>query len=64
MTAHDLADNVASVLLLFWKSILTKTIEKSNVSILNKHFYKFTPPSITGYALNVGENAYEKWPET
>lgn len=48
----------------FWKGILTKAIEESDVSILNEHFYKFTPHGITGYLLlSASHVSIHTWPE-
>jgi len=48
----------------FWKGILTKAVEESDVSILNQHFYKFTPHGITGYLLlSASHVSIHTWPE-
>lgn len=48
----------------FWKRILTKAIEDSDVSILNEHFYKFAPHGITGYLLlSASHVSIHTWPE-
>lgn len=50
--------------IVFWKRILTKAIEESDVSILNEHFYKFTPHGITGYLLlSASHVSIHTWPE-
>lgn len=48
----------------FWKRILTKAIEESDISILSEHFYQFTPHGITGYMLlSASHIAIHTWPE-
>lgn len=48
----------------FWQGILTKAVAASDVTILNEHFYRFTPHGITGYLLlSASHISIHTWPE-
>ena len=48
----------------FWKRIMTKAVETSDVSILNEHFYCFAPHGPTGYfLLSASHISLHTWPE-
>ncbi len=48
----------------FWKKLLSKTIVDSGITVLNKHFYRFSPHGITGYLLLLASHiSIHTWPE-
>lgn len=48
----------------FWKKLLSKAIVDSGITVLNKHFYRFSPHGITGYLLlSASHIAIHTWPE-
>jgi S-adenosylmethionine decarboxylase len=48
----------------FWKKLLSQAVAASDVTIINKHFYKFTPHGITGYLLlSASHISIHTWPE-
>jgi S-adenosylmethionine decarboxylase len=48
----------------FWKKLLLKAVANSDVTMLNKHFYKFSPHGITGYLLlSASHISIHTWPE-
>ena len=50
--------------LAFWKNILLKAVVDSDVTVLNKHFYRFSPHGITGYLLlSASHISIHTWPE-
>lgn len=50
--------------LFFWKKLLLKAVANSDVTVLNKHFYRFTPHGITGYILlSASHISIHTWPE-
>lgn len=50
--------------LTFWKKLLSKAIANSGITVLNKHFYKFSPHGITGYLLlSASHISIHTWPE-
>lgn len=50
--------------IVFWKRLLSKAIADSGITVLNKHFYKFSPHGITGYLLlSASHISIHTWPE-
>lgn len=48
----------------FWKKLLSKAIADSGITVLNKHFYRFSPHGITGYLLlSASHISIHTWPE-
>lgn len=48
----------------FWKKLLSKAIADSSITVLNKHFYRFSPHGITGYLLlSASHISIHTWPE-
>lgn len=50
--------------LLFMRKLLSKAIADSGITVLNKHFYRFSPHGITGYLLlSASHISIHTWPE-
>jgi S-adenosylmethionine decarboxylase len=48
----------------FWKRLLSQAIKDSDVMIINKRFYKFSPHGLTGYLLlSASHISIHTWPE-
>lgn len=48
----------------FMRKLLSKAIADSGITVLNKHFYKFSPHGITGYLLlSASHISIHTWPE-
>ncbi len=48
----------------FIRKLLSKAIADSGITVLNKHFYKFSPHGITGYLLlSASHISVHTWPE-
>jgi len=48
----------------FMRKLLSKAIAASGITVLNKHFYKFSPHGITGYLLlSASHISIHTWPE-
>jgi len=48
----------------FWENIFSEAIAESDVTLLNKHFYRFEPHGITGYLLlSASHISIHTWPE-
>lgn len=48
----------------FWRKLLSKAIADSGITVLNKHFYRFSPHGITGYMLlSASHISIHTWPE-
>lgn len=50
--------------LAFMRKLLTKAIADSGITVLNRHFYRFSPHGITGYLLlSASHISIHTWPE-
>lgn len=48
----------------FWKKLLARAIMDTGITVLNKHFYRFSPHGITGYLLlSASHISIHTWPE-
>jgi len=48
----------------FWRKLLRQAVKDSDFTVLNKHFYKFSPHGITGYLLLSSSHiSIHTWPE-
>lgn len=48
----------------FWRKLLSRSIADSGITVLNKHFYRFSPHGITGYLLlSASHISIHTWPE-
>lgn len=50
--------------IVFWKKLLLTAAANSTITVLNKHFYRFSPHGITGYLLlSASHISIHTWPE-
>jgi S-adenosylmethionine decarboxylase proenzyme len=50
--------------IVFWKRLLLGATADADVTLLNRHFYRFSPQGITGYLLlSASHISIHTWPE-